>query len=578
MKKLAVLCFAFLLCIGAEVLAATPVVVNTISLSSGSHEILMLPNGKALVANYQNPTVAVVNVATRSVASSFSTPYPVWTMVATSNGTVYALGGTATDAYVMKIDTSTFAVVDTVLSGSGCVDGAVLSPDQSRLLIMCKSARTITVLNVPVLDYNSFWSFEGDSETGFGRAFPRSGVFAGGVLWIAADNAGLAKIDPNTGTYLADVTTGPGASHAYRLALSPNGAVIYSTDLNKSALFFTDVATGQTLAQITVGGQPRGLVVSSDGSTIYTANSALNTVSKVDVATATVTDTVMLGSGFLQPFDVKFQLGNERYLWVTNASAGSLMVLDTAPAVLVPALSPGASSTVDTSVPGTNTYAVSQGSGSTNVYGVSVPSATTSLSIQVSGANNKPSISIVANMPAGANKTVSMPTVSSSKVCVSDHANAVIDSNGGCNADRITYPNTGCVSQQIAGDSGDGTGPTNLHTVTACVSGGVVTISGLKHTALWTIADTDNDGITDEADHCPGTVLAAPGANTRPGHLDDSATLLGCNRTQVLACKPGSDNGEKKFGLTPGSQDIFSSKVSNPRGWAVQCLAMYPNP
>jgi hypothetical protein len=74
-------------------------------------------------------------------------------------------------------------------------------------------------------------------------------------------------------------------------------------------------------------------------------------------------------------------------------------------------------------------------------------------------------------------------------------------------------------------------------------------------------------------------VLAEPDPATRPGRLDDSATILGCNRSQILACKPGKNVGETKHGLSPASQRIFESKTTGrPRGWAKQCLALYPNP
>ncbi len=92
--------------------------------------------------------------------------------------------------------------------------------------------------------------------------------------------------------------------------------------------------------------------------------------------------------------------------------------------------------------------------------------------------------------------------------------------------------------------------------------------------------DDGIDGVIDEEDHCTSTDTAGPipTVSLRPNHLGDDQVILGCNASQILACKPGQNEGERKFGLTPGSQNIFLSKTSaNPMGWAQQCLVMYPN-
>ena len=86
---------------------------------------------------------------------------------------------------------------------------------------------------------------------------------------------------------------------------------------------------------------------------------------------------------------------------------------------------------------------------------------------------------------------------------------------------------------------------------TICTTSDNVTLSvdKLVNTVLFAFDDADDDGVADEVDHCPHTVLAGPDPATRPGRLDDSTTILGCNRSQILACKPGKNVGETKHGL-----------------------------
>jgi hypothetical protein len=78
-------------------------------------------------------------------------------------------------------------------------------------------------------------------------------------------------------------------------------------------------------------------------------------------------------------------------------------------------------------------------------------------------------------------------------------------------------------------------------------------------------SDLDGDGVGDLCDLCPDTNLGGPipTAGLSPGHMGDDRTILGCNASQILACKPGDDSGEVLHGLDPGTQEIFALE----RGW-----------
>jgi hypothetical protein len=90
--------------------------------------------------------------------------------------------------------------------------------------------------------------------------------------------------------------------------------------------------------------------------------------------------------------------------------------------------------------------------------------------------------------------------------------------------------------------------------------------------------DGDNDGVADQQDKCPGTVLPEVFAKLNPnnygdidgdkifevgsakGYADSTYTITktsGCGCQQILAQKPGNNEGEKKFGCTKGTMENF---------------------
>ena len=58
-----------------------------------------------------------------------------------------------------------------------------------------------------------------------------------------------------------------------------------------------DTATNTVSATVTVGTQPIGVAITSDGTRVYVTNYASNTVSVIDAATNMVSATVTVGSG-----------------------------------------------------------------------------------------------------------------------------------------------------------------------------------------------------------------------------------------------------------------------------------------
>lgn len=193
-----------------------------------------------------------------------------------------------------------------------------------------------------------------------------------------------------------------------------------------------------------------------------------------------------------------------------------------------------------------------------NAFEVTLPNnaapigTNTAVEIVVSGGNH-PSITIAAYL-AGGNKSVKMPW-SADDVCIDDSPGGSIDSQGSCNAPkvRIRKKDLNAVGDCVVWEDSD----------TICrIDSDTLEISGLEHSTLYAVIDSDDDGAPDDDDACPGTDLQGPiPTNTlRTNHQGDAEiTADGCNCSQILEIKPGANNGEKKFGCTQGTLSVWAT-------------------
>jgi len=85
--------------------------------------------------------------------------------------------------------------------------------------------------------------------------------------------------------------------------------------------------------------------------------------------------------------------------------------------------------------------------------------------------------------------------------------------------------------------------------------------------------DDDGDGVPDTDDKCPETIDWNLENPPKSNHYDSSNMNLletyGCSGEQILACKPGKNKGELKFGLSQGTLNIWIAQ--DPNSWALDC-------
>ncbi|MCA9145911.1 MAG: beta-propeller fold lactonase family protein [Planctomycetaceae bacterium] len=110
-----------------------------------------------------------------------------------------------------------------------------------------------------------------------------------------------------------------------QLAVSPDGKRLFTANRTANSVSIIDIAAGNVIAEVPVGGGPNGVAVSPGGETVYVANRLDDTVSVVDVAAARVTQQIAVAN---QPFDII--VGNDGIAYVSCVGKDEVVqVIDT---------------------------------------------------------------------------------------------------------------------------------------------------------------------------------------------------------------------------------------------------------
>jgi YVTN family beta-propeller protein len=131
----------------------------------------------------------------------------------------------------------------------------------------------------------------------------------------------LSVVDTATNTVSATI---PGLTNPFLIAITPNGAFAYVTNILSGTVAVVDTATNTVTATIPVGVSPRAIDITPNGAFAYVANFESGTVSVIDTATNTVIATVSVpsASGVAVRPDGAFT-------YVTSFQSSTVAVIDT---------------------------------------------------------------------------------------------------------------------------------------------------------------------------------------------------------------------------------------------------------
>lgn len=121
----------------------------------------------------------------------------------------------------------------------------------------------------------------------------------GSSLWVSSNEDSIAyRLDPMTLEVQAQVPTG---QVPIRLAMHPSGEFVVSSNFGSGDLSVIDTATNEVVRTIPVSGSQQSvqvtLVFSEDGSRLYAAETATDTIAEVDFASGEVLRRIATGPG-----------------------------------------------------------------------------------------------------------------------------------------------------------------------------------------------------------------------------------------------------------------------------------------
>lgn len=117
-------------------------------------------------------------------------------------------------------------------------------------------------------------------------------------------------------------------SHSTPIALTANGAAVWSVNTDNNTVSVMDVANDRNrkVAEVAVGTEPRCVAITPDGRKAYVSNAVSGDVSVIDAGLYTVLKTIPVGA---EPTGCALSFDGAK-LYVANLSSGSVSVIDTA--------------------------------------------------------------------------------------------------------------------------------------------------------------------------------------------------------------------------------------------------------
>ncbi|RXA21923.1 PKD domain-containing protein [Methanosarcina sp. MSH10X1] len=252
--------------------------------------------------------------------SSVTGPYAYIT--SSDTATVYVID-TATNSITDIIDTETYTTTDDWYGGDQPF-GVAVTPDGTRVYVTNEGSGTITVIDTTTNNVTALVDVKGVPR---GITVSPDGTKAY-VVTASGTRGTVSVIDTATNNVTATVKAG---NDPQGVAVSPDGTEVYVANKNSHTVSIIDTARNKLKATVSVAYMPRysgsgpvGIVVTPDGLKAYVAN--YYTVSVIDIATKTVTDTVNLGGGLcgvaVSPDGTK--------VYVANSWDCSVSIIDTA--------------------------------------------------------------------------------------------------------------------------------------------------------------------------------------------------------------------------------------------------------
>ena len=308
------------------------------------------PDGqKIYVSNLGNGTVSVVDVATNTVTGlvndSLSAFHDNYGVVFTPNGQTAYVMNSLSPYSISIINTATNTVTGTINTTAAALDGAFnmeITPNGNYGYVAGGTYITVVDLLTNATTQNIILPITNSEVNSI--AITPDGTKAYAIL----DSGNLYAIDLTNNTVIGAVTGT--FANSFGSAITPNGSTLYIANSTLNSVSIVDVATNAQTGTVTdlnpaTFNYPFALAITPDGSTLYVVNDAGESVSIVDTATNTVTGIItdLNPPTFHGPLDM-IVTPNGAYGYVLNANSGTVSIVYISTPILPPTNASGCQS------------------------------------------------------------------------------------------------------------------------------------------------------------------------------------------------------------------------------------------
>lgn len=181
--------------------------------------------------------------------------------------------------------------------------------------------------NIPLSIFDASDPTKIKSISGFSNSLAIAIDPTGKYFYVSGWNSNshqLTKLNALTGAVINDLNID---NNAWGIVLSSDGSKAYlANSYWADSVHVIDTATNTITAMVAVGSEPRGIVLSPDGTKAYVTNSGSNSVSVINTTTNTVTTTIVTGNG---PQGITISRDGSK-AYVTNITDNSISIINTA--------------------------------------------------------------------------------------------------------------------------------------------------------------------------------------------------------------------------------------------------------
>jgi len=245
--------------------AATNTVIATVPVGVAPSAIAITPNGAFAYVTSLGPNISVIDTATNTVVTAVPVAFPFMLAIAPVGNLAYVTHGSFVKS-VTVINTATNSVVTDIPVPADATLSAAVTPDGAFVYVTCMSFTT-TGSKLAVIDAatNTVVAIVPLSATfAPGVAITPDGAFAyvtnngGGICCVGPGPSSVSVIDTASNTEVTRISLPLGFS-PYGVAVTPDGAFVYFTDLSINSVLVINTATNSVVTIVPVGNFPQSI-------------------------------------------------------------------------------------------------------------------------------------------------------------------------------------------------------------------------------------------------------------------------------------------------------------------------------